>query len=153
MLSFLNQELNVQLRECPWEHYQDVLKVLFFLWPVLFQTVILSCCVLKGNAMVGTLRSCLHFNYVHLFLELIELHHLASVGWGCVFDLIYQCTVSFLFFFFFKERTIQCFLCNWYWMLIKVNFFQGMFYFFSLYIETLALNSKTIIYQNWVHNK
>lgn len=133
MLSFLNQELNVQLRECPWEHYQDVLKVVFcILWPVLFQTVILSCCVLKGNAMVGTLRSCLHFNYVHLFLELIELHHLASVGWGCVFDLIYQCTVSFFFFFFLKKGLFNVFSVIGIECWLKWISFKGCF--FSAYI-------------------
>lgn len=139
MLSFLNQELNVQLRECPWEHYQDVLKV-FFYDLYCFRLSYLVAVFWKG--MVGTLRSCLHFNYVHLFLELIELHHLASVGWGCVFDLIYQCTVSFLFFLkkglfnVFSVIGIECWL--------KWISFKGCFIFSAYILKNLHLIVKLL---------
>lgn len=94
------------------------------------------------KGMVGTLRSCLHFNYVHLFLELIELHHLASVGWGCVFDLIYQCTVSFLFFLkkglfnVFSVIGIECWL--------KWISFKGCFIFSAYILKNLHLIVKLL---------
>lgn len=95
--------------------------------------------------MVGTLRSCLHFNYVHLFLELIELHHLASVGWGCVFDLIYQCTVSFLFFFFFlKKGLFNVFSVIGIGCWLKWISFKGCFIFSAYILKHLHLIVKLL---------